>query len=233
MSNWRIFTDGACLGNPGPGGWGVVIRSPDGWVTEKGGFSPETTNNRMELQAVIEGLQFIYLEVGDRSASTEVCLDSKYVEDGASRYLDRWVKNGYTTQAGQPVKNQDLWEKMYELLCAVHGKIHWIHVKGHAGIPGNERVDQIAQEFASGKTPDLVQQLILAKYPIKLDEITEENGISEAYPHYISWVDNVLLTHTTWSECEDRVKGKSGAKFKKVKSESEKLKVLGDWGFNG
>jgi ribonuclease HI len=187
----------------------------------------------MELQAVIEGLRFVYFEVGDRSATTEVCLDSKYVEEGASLYLDRWVKNGYKTQSGEPIKNKDLWEKMHEILAAARDRICWIHIKGHAGIPGNEKVDQIAQDFASGKSPALVDRVQSENYPIDLDVITEKNGTEGCYPHYMSWVDNVLLTHATWSECEDRIKGKSGAKCKKVKSEAEKLKVLKDWGFKG
>jgi len=136
----ELFTDGACSGNPGPGGWAYLLRHPpSGTVREKNGGEAATTNNRMELSAVIEGLSAI------KSPSVvELYSDSKYVLDGLNSWLDNWIRRGWKTAAKKPVKNEDLWRRLDDLRRTHTLRFHW--VKGHAGHPENERVDQLAVE---------------------------------------------------------------------------------------
>ena len=133
-----MYTDGACRGNPGPGGWGAVLRFQD---TSKNlrGYAPDTTNNRMELMAVIEGLKAL-----NRSCEIELYTDSKYVMQGLTEWLAKWKRNGWKTAAKKSVKNVDLWQQL-ENETAKHD-INWNWVKGHAGIEGNEMADQLANE---------------------------------------------------------------------------------------
>jgi len=135
-----IFTDGACRGNPGPGGWGAILQIADGdRVNEKelwGGETP-TTNNRMELTAVIEALGSL-----KRPVAAKVHTDSQYVIKGISEWIFGWKKNGWKTSDKKPVKNADLWQKL-DTLRQPH-RVEWIWVKGHAGHPGNERADALA-----------------------------------------------------------------------------------------
>ena len=133
----EIFTDGACLGNPGPGGWGVLLRWR-GHEKEFHGAEPETTNNRMELIAAIRGLEA--LKPG-RPAS--LYTDSKYVMDGITEWIAGWKKNGWRTAAKKPVKNQDLWQRLDQALEGHEVDWHW--VKGHSGHPENERADELAR----------------------------------------------------------------------------------------
>jgi len=135
-----IFTDGACKGNPGPGGWGVLLRM-GAHEKELSGGEPETTNNRMELTAAIEGL----------SALTEPCRvdlysDSKYVLDGITKWVDGWKKRGWVTASKKPVRNAELWHSLIEV--ASRHEVEWHWVKGHSGHPENERVDQLASDEA-------------------------------------------------------------------------------------
>ncbi len=133
----EIFTDGACSGNPGPGGWGAILRKGD---TEKELFGGEllTTNNRMEMMAVIEALRALKGPV-----SARVHTDSQYVQKGISEWIHGWKRRGWKTAGKQPVKNEDLWREL-DRLAAQH-KIEWIWVKGHAGHVENERADVLAR----------------------------------------------------------------------------------------
>jgi len=131
-----MYTDGACRGNPGPGGWGVVLRFQGNRKTLQG-YAAETTNNRMELTAVIEGLKAL-----KRSCEVELFTDSKYVMQGLTEWLARWKSNGWKTAAKKPVKNIDLWQQL-EAEVAEH-EIDWNWVKGHSGIADNELADQLA-----------------------------------------------------------------------------------------
>ena len=140
MKRVELFTDGACKGNPGPGGWGALLRMGS-HEKELSGSEADTTNNRMEMTAVIKGL----------SALIEPCevalyTDSKYVIDGITKWVDGWQKRGWKTAAKKPVLNEDLWRQLIEL-TARH-EISWNWVKGHSGHPENERVDQLASERA-------------------------------------------------------------------------------------
>ena len=131
-----IYTDGACRGNPGPGGWGALLISGR-HERELSGAEAATTNNRMELLAVIEALRAL-----NRPVRARLFTDSQYVQLGITTWLNDWKKRGWRTAARKPVKNQDLWEQL-EALAAGH-EIEWHWVKGHAGNPGNERCDQLA-----------------------------------------------------------------------------------------
>jgi ribonuclease HI len=132
----KIYTDGACSGNPGPGGWGVFIEN-SGNVTELSGRDENTTNNRMELKAVIEALKFFTI-----NSELTIHTDSKYVMDGASRWIINWKKNNWKTAQKKDVKNKDLWIELDNLLN--YHDVSWVWVKGHDGIYGNERADYLA-----------------------------------------------------------------------------------------
>lgn len=136
MSDVEAFTDGACRGNPGPGGWGVVLRS-GGRERELMGGEPETTNNRMELTAAIRALEAL-----KRRCSVAVYTDSTYVRDGITKWLPAWRARGWLTAARKPVKNQDLWTALAAL--AERHDVEWHWVRGHAGHPENERADALA-----------------------------------------------------------------------------------------
>lgn len=133
-----IYTDGACRGNPGPGGWGALLIS-GGRERELSGAESATTNNRMELLAVINALRAL-----KRRVSARVYTDSQYVRLGITEWLENWKKRGWRTADRKPVKNQDLWEQLDELAAGHDLEWHW--VKGHSGVPGNERCDQLANE---------------------------------------------------------------------------------------
>ncbi len=133
----EIFTDGACLGNPGPGGWGVLLRWR-GHEKELSGGEVETTNNRMELMAAIKALEA--LKPGSQA---DLYTDSKYVMDGITEWIAGWKKNGWRTAAKKPVKNRDLWQQLDQVLEGHEVDWHW--VKGHSGHPENERADELAR----------------------------------------------------------------------------------------
>lgn len=133
-----MYTDGACKGNPGPGGWGVYLKS-GGHEKELWGGERETTNNRMELTAVIEGLAAL-----KRPCTVALYLDSEYVRKGITEWIHGWKAKGWKTASRQPVKNADLWQRLDALVHQGAHKIEWHWVKGHAGDPGNERADALA-----------------------------------------------------------------------------------------
>lgn len=140
MSLVQIFTDGACKGNPGPGGWGAIIRYGE-HEKEISGAEIETTNNRMELMAAIRALQAL-----KRPSRVKLTTDSNYVKDGITRWIHSWIRNNWRTAAKKPVKNAELWQ---ELLAATEPHdIEWTWVKAHAGHSENERADQLASEAA-------------------------------------------------------------------------------------
>ncbi len=138
MNPVEIHTDGACKGNPGPGGWGVLLKS-GGRQKELFGGERETTNNRMELTAVIEALQAL-----KRPCKVALYLDSEYVRKGITEWIQGWKARGWRTAAKQPVKNVDLWQRLDTLVATAGHQIDWHWVKGHAGDPGNERADALA-----------------------------------------------------------------------------------------
>ena len=136
-----MYTDGSCKGNPGPGGWGVLLQYGE-HRRELCGGEANTTNNRMELLAVIEGLTAL-----TRQCEIHVHTDSQYVQKGISEWIHSWKRRGWRTAAGQPVKNQDLWQRLDAVVAAHQVAWHW--VKGHAGHPGNEAADRLANQGVS------------------------------------------------------------------------------------
>ncbi|WP_157216210.1 ribonuclease HI [Flavisphingomonas formosensis] len=136
----EIATDGACKGNPGPGGWGAVIRSGTHEKELSGGETP-TTNNRMELMAAIRALEAL-----KKPCRVQLSTDSRYVMDGLTKWIHGWRKNGWKTADRKPVKNADLWQEL--LAAAAPHRVEWTWVKGHAGHPDNERADRLASDAA-------------------------------------------------------------------------------------
>lgn len=230
-----IFTDGACSGNPGPGGWGAIIATPDGRVLELGGREEPTTNNRMELGGVIASLRAV-------SAMPGVALvhsDSTYVIEGITKWISGWKRRGWTTASGDPVKNEDLWRTLEALVAARgRGGVQWRWVKGHAGHDANERCDEIAVALAKRQPIDLYEGPLLS-YPYgsllpseakALPVRPKDRKAADTRPvSYISYLNGEVQRHATWGECEARVKGRP-AKFKKVRSEEEAAEARRSWG---
>ena len=143
-----IYSDGACSGNPGPGGWAARILYANGTIRELGGFAAETTNNRMELQAVIEALK----HVGELR-EVKMVTDSEYVLKGITEWIHGWKRRNWRTAAKKPVLNQDLWLALDALNSS---SVRWEYTRGHAGDPDNERCDEIAQAFSRGDQPEML-----------------------------------------------------------------------------
>jgi ribonuclease HI len=226
MNKTTIFTDGASRGNPGRGGWGSVVIEND-MVTELGGREDNTTNNRMELTAAIEGLRAVK---GDDQITLNT--DSSYVINGITKWVHGWQKNGWMTKAKEEVMNRDLWEE----LARFKKDITWNYVGGHSGVVGNERCDTIATSFADGEPTDLYKGS-LANYPIKgifdLSQIKEKvskksHSKAQAYS-YVSLVGGKIETHATWAECKKRVNGIK-ARFKKAVSLDDEKKIIEEFG---
>ncbi len=232
-----VFADGAAKGNPGPGGWGAVVVTPDGQVTELGGGERHTTNNRMELTAAIEALR----HVGPTTHEVALYTDSTYVIRGIREWIHAWRRRGWRTADGGDVVNRDLWEALAAAERRV-GRVTWHYVRGHAGVPGNERVDEIANTFAAGRRPALYRGP-LVRYGVAVLDLPDDtrppprssaarSRSRAATPYsYLSVVDGRPARHATWAECERRVKGRSGARFKKAMTPDEEAAILRAWGF--
>lgn len=143
----KIYTDGSSLGNPGPGGWGMVVIEQDKITKEMGGFDRDTTNNKMELKAAIEALK--YINKNFRNKNISIFVDSNYVLLGITSWIKNWEKNGWRTAGKKEVMNQDLWKELMSLSDDSSNKITWKKVKGHFGEVYNERADEIATKSAS------------------------------------------------------------------------------------
>jgi ribonuclease HI len=234
-----LFTDGAAKGNPGPGGWGAVVVTPEAHVTELGGGSPHTTNNKMELSGAIAALQF----VADRSGPVAIYTDSTYLIQGITQWIWGWRKRGWKTAEGADVLNRDLWERLSRLVDGrARGEVDWRWVRGHVGTPGNERCDEIAVAFAAQR-PVVLYDGPLEGYDVPLHEVPGDTAVpkrstamgagSKPPAHsYLSVVDGVAMRHRTWAECESRVKGRSGARFKKAASAADEAAILRSWGLD-
>jgi len=228
-----IFTDGASKGNPGRGGYGAVI-SDDETVIELGGHSTRTTNNEMELKAVVEALKV----ASHQNTQVAIYTDSKYVIEGSKGWLFGWLKNGWKTKADTDVLNKELWQALVPLLQK--HDIVWHKVPGHVGIAGNERADTIASTFAEKGTCEMYSGP-LSNYEFDIANTTYDESKAQARSDarkrsaqkaysYVSMVDGVVQTHQTWTECEARVKGKKAARFKKsldAKNEGEIVREFG------
>ncbi len=226
-----LYTDGACRGNPGPGGWAAIILSPSGQVHELGSFHPSTTNNRMEMTAALEALKAL------PAAKPAVLLtDSTYLIRGALYWAHGWQKRGWKTAQGEAVQNQDLWQKLLEELKK--RKVEWRYVRGHAGIPGNERCDQLAVAFSQGEIPHLYRGH-LKNYPHATLELPPFEPLPEMKSNasekksvfgYISYVQGEYSFHQSWAACEQAVKGRPNARFKKALTREQAQRELESWG---
>lgn len=214
----RIITDGACRGNPGPGGWAALIIEGQ-QVQEIGGFVAHTTNNRMELTAVIEALQHV-------PAQTPILIvcDSSYVIEGATKWIKGWRVRNWMTRDEQPVENRDLWEALDSLLDE---HVSWQQVRGHVGHPENERANQLAQWYAAGGRGHPPAA------PAMPAHVPTAAAMVKGKPFYLSLLEGQVAKHSTWDDCHQRVHGVSGARYKKVHSVGEAQLVLQSWGVSG
>lgn len=237
-----VFTDGAASGNPGPGGWGTIIVTPAGHVTELGGGEPHTTNNRMELSAAIAAATHL----GNARDGVEIYCDSTYVINGITSWIYGWMTRGWRTASGGEVLNQDLWVELHRHVSALKQAPRWHYVRGHRGVPGNERADEIAVAYTQGTTPDLYDGP-LSKYPVDVLSLpageerrapgpgsparTKRGGRTGKAFSYLSLVDGVLERHRSWASCEERVRGRSGARFRKTLSPEDEVAIMAEWGY--
>lgn len=241
-----IFTDGAARGNPGRAGWGAIVCTPAGEVTELGGHAPKATNNQMELTAAVEGLR-----EARRAGASELALysDSTYVLQGISSWIHGWKRRGWRKRDGNPVLNAELWQALDAAREGVDVTYHYL--KGHAGVPANEQADTLACRFADDgpEAESILYRGPLADYGVALFDLPDDTSVpsrsdskskggkasgkgkSKGKPYcYLSVVGGVLETHDSWPACEARVKGTSGARFKKAMSRDEAEQIARGWG---
>ncbi len=237
-----IYGDGACSGNPGPGGWGSIVISSS-HVEELAGSHPQTTNNRMEMTAVLKALQFCDANwAQNKLIQIFIFTDSIYLIRGITQWIFGWKKRGWKTTANEEVSNQDLWEDLDRVIVKLKNlnpkvELKWNFVKGHAGDPGNERCDELAVAGSKKDYIDLYQgppvsyrfdTTILPEIK-DLPDMKKKDDAATKSAWYISYVNGVISKHQTWKECEALVKGRA-AKFKKVSSELEEEQVKKSWG---
>jgi ribonuclease HI len=243
-----IFTDGACSGNPGPGGWGSIVALDDGTVHELGGSQTDTTNNRMELAAAIRALQLLQTPP---SCSIVLYTDSVYVIRGITQWIWGWRSRGWKSSEGKDVANRDMWEELSRQVARLKpATIDWKYVRGHSGYAGNERCDQIAVGYATGK-PERLYVGSLDGYFVDLTDLPADEGLPEQKKtgtgksggsggggapsgpvSYLSYRNGVVVRHSTWADCERNVKGQPNVKFKKAKSPREEAEILSSWGLD-
>ncbi len=244
MNSTIIFTDGSSRGNPGPGGWGSVVFG-NGEIIELGGAEKNTTNNRMELTAVIQGLRKAWEGFAQGRPTHIVYTDSSYVINGITKWIHGWKRNGWKTKTKDDVLNKDLWMNLDEVLNTVGARnVSWKYVGGHVGIAGNERCDVIATSFADGEKIKLYNGP-LSDYSIKniLDVSHDKAKVKEkiaakkssssrsnakAYS-YISSIGGEIKIHHTWAECEKRVKGAKGARYKKSLDAMNEAEIIDEF----
>lgn len=258
-----IYSDGASRGNPGRGGFGAIALYENATgelrVDEYGGREELTTNNRMELLGVITALESFdgYYASGDMPGQIDIYTDSAYVIQGMQSWIHGWKKNNWITKTKEPVKNVDLWQRLDVIVgkCQQWGmRINWIQVPGHAGVPGNERCDVIATEYAdtyigsgSGDSvPELykgsaseyghpevlvpISELQIKVMKDKKDAASQTGKKSGAPAYsYISLINGKIATYTSWKECEAAVKGVPGVKFKKTISKEDEGRIIADF----
>ena len=231
-----IFADGSSLGNPGKGGWGAIVKM-ETITVELGGSLTHTTNNRMELTAAIKALEFVSThKLKPDTYNLTINTDSSYVINGITKWVFGWQRNNWKTSTKEPVLNQELWQELSALTREI--KVTWNYVKGHAGIPGNERVDEIATSFSSTNHAELFVG-DPENYKINLSTVTSNNPSTTAKKKsspkgkgfsYLSLIGGKLERHATWAECEARVRGVRGTKFKKAMSLADEAVIKKEWG---
>lgn len=215
-------------------------------VVELGGRIGRGTNNQAELDGAIAG----FTRIAGMPGPATLYSDSQYLLNGASKWCRGWVRNGWRKRDGDAVLNADRWRTLYELVLARKplGPLAWEYLKGHAGIPANERADAIACAFADARTPALYAGP-LAGYEVPIFDLPDAVGIPERARSvdgsapvrgakekplcYLSLVGGALERHADWAACEARVKGQRGAKFKKAMSAEDERAILRQWGLDG
>lgn len=229
-----IFTDGSSLGNPGPGGYGVVIAYPKlDEIVELGGSKPKTTNNEMELSAIVAALSYAV----NSSTRIHIYTDSQYAISGIRSWMYGWIKNNWRTSKDDEVKNKALWQTLHSLINEREkNSVTFEHVRGHVGVPGNERADVIARELAAGKRVKLFRGK-LSEYPIK--DILHVPNLKKQKPSprtksgkaysYLSIVDGKFHRDKTWAQCEARTTGRN-SRFKKALSKEHEQEIMKEWG---
>lgn len=224
-----IFTDGASRGNPGRGGWGAIII--EGMNAEEiGDGEPNTTNNRMELKAALESIKKTPI-----GAKIKLYTDSSYLVNGITQWVHGWMKNDWKTQEKKDVLNKDLWQPLHKAVR--EREVEWLRIKGHAGVAGNNRADEIATACADGEHISLYRGS-RRNYELNIGEPSSEELASgsdkdrksaRAYS-YLSLIDGVMQKHSNWADCKARVDGQKGAKFRKAVSAEDELDILKSWG---
>ncbi|MFN8943057.1 MAG: RNase H family protein [Pseudobdellovibrionaceae bacterium] len=228
-----IYTDGACSGNPGIGGWAFVLFDGQTTIYESASFDPQTTNNRMEMSGVIFAFHALQKlsAAGLSMGPIHVHSDSSYVIQGITTWIFGWKKRGWKNLEGKDIANQSLWTQLDEAVAPFRKQIQWIHVPGHAGIPGNERCDELSVKAMREKI-EIQTMSLKSEYEFDIFSPVELAKFKKIDPYYLSLVNGALKKHATWSECEATVKGRTGVKFKKIKSLNEEVQVLKDWGIS-
>ena len=231
------FTDGASRGNPGPGGFGAVVLIGGTQVKEWGGREDSTTNNRMELMAVIVMVRGL---IG-RKEKLIIHTDSRYVLNGITKWVNGWKRNNWMTASKLEVKNRDLWEELDQVTHEYKKKayLEWVHVPGHSGLLGNEQADKIATYFADkkeyhlfdGKVDDFgtdISNVVIDIEKVKKRSAAKTRSKGKAYS-YVSCVNGEVYIDKDWATCESRVKGKRGVKFRKALSKDEEDSLVKEW----
>jgi ribonuclease HI len=237
-----IYCDGACSGNPGQGGWGIIVIFSDS-IIELGGYQSQTTNNQMEILAAIRALEFVQKQKLAVSKIT-VYTDSSYLINAITKWIFGWIKNNWVTLEGDSVKNKEYFHELLGLVKNLEpAKIDWRYVPGHRGVVGNERVDQIAVAFSKGEGMGLnLYQGLKEGYPYpeifsfdysKIQNINsdsaQKNSRNKKAIGYLAFVSGQLFSFKTWEECSKVVQGRSGAKFKKFSTKEEAQEILKSW----
>lgn len=217
-ADFHIYTDGSTSGNPGPSGWGAVILG-EGRRREIGGHEAYSTNNRMELTAVIRALESV-----DATASISIHSDSAYVIDGITRYILKWKQNGFLTAAKHPVENRDLWEELDALSGSGARCVNYVKVTAHAGVAENERANDIAQGFSQRKKVVLQNRVHVPKPSAPCPAIP--GGF--VFPLYVALLNGRCHFFRTWDQCRTAVKGKK-CRYKKCQSKEELAYIAGKW----
>lgn len=220
-----IFTDGSSRGNPGPGGWGAIVVEGD-TVKELGGREEKTTNNRMELTAVMEALAYT------KADEVIVHTDSSYLISGITLWIEGWKKNNWKTKTKEDVLNRDLWETLDEVISG--REVLFRKVSGHAGVPANERCDVIATSYADNN-PVVLYRGTRDQYDVDVEQVeatvqSKEKKHTSKNSHpaysYVSCVNKVVKVHKSWDECKERVHGVSGALFKKSQNADDEALII-------
>jgi ribonuclease HI len=191
-----------------------------------GGFAENTTNNRMELKAVMEALR-----QAQELHNVLIVMDSEYVRRGITEWIQGWKARGWLTKGGKAVSNRDLWE---ELDLLKKDRVRFTYTAGHSGDPDNERVDRIAHSFSQGRPVELITDgFDDTPFSPLQRHVGHKGSSSKKGPAvYLSYVNRKLMRHATWAECEKEVKGRSGALYKKCRSEAEERETLVKWGLH-